>query len=66
MKIWFDKDEVNLETGSTIDDFLKQFRIDTSGSALVLNEVICPKGDWDKTILNEEDRISVFKVIAGG
>lgn len=39
---------------------------ETNGIALVLNEEIIPRSEWQKTILFEEDKIIIIGAVAGG
>lgn len=39
---------------------------DKTGIALALNEEIIPKSNWQKTILNNEDKLIIIGAVAGG
>ena len=39
---------------------------DTTGIAVALNEQIIPRSEWNKTDLNEEDKIIIIGAVAGG
>jgi sulfur carrier protein len=50
----------------TLCQLLTSFNFTTGGNVVAVNNVITPKSQWEQTKVNNDDRISVFSVVAGG
>lgn len=38
----------------------------TTGKAIAVNEVVIQKKEWNKYILNENDKVLIIKAVSGG
>jgi len=45
---------------------LQEIGVEQEGMALALNEEVITKHNWEKTTLNENDKILIFTATAGG
>ncbi|WCE32129.1 sulfur carrier protein ThiS [Vibrio sp. SCSIO 43137] len=67
MKIWINNELVELGADVlSIEDLAGKLNIAQKGSALAVNDEIVTRGLWHGYMLSDGDRISVFRVIAGG
>ncbi|HKS34090.1 MAG TPA: sulfur carrier protein ThiS [Enterobacteriaceae bacterium] len=66
MRILFNDDPMQCADGLTIAALLDQLGQLKPGVALALNQQILPRDQWAFQQVNEDDRILLFQVIAGG
>ena len=67
MKITLNGDEIFLQTEVTLSKFLEEKKsLKRSGIAVAINEVVIPKNDWKKVILENNDTILIITAVQGG
>ncbi|WP_299496792.1 sulfur carrier protein ThiS [uncultured Shewanella sp.] len=64
--IYFNDKAVNIQAQFTLMQLLKQQSIDPLSVALVVNQGVVPRSLWQTQVCQNEDRIDVFTVVAGG
>lgn len=52
--------------GGTILDYLISYGYDIKRVAVEFNGNILPKGDYDKTVLSDGDKIEIVSFVGGG
>ncbi|ELI6453591.1 sulfur carrier protein ThiS [Yersinia ruckeri] len=66
MKILLNDESIELEDALTVNQLLTQLDYNQPGSALVINQTIIPRNNWDTHILQDGDDVLLFQAIAGG
>lgn len=66
MQILFNDEPLQCADGLTLSALLDQLGQLKPGVALALNQQILPREHWPLVQVNEDDRILLFQVIAGG
>ena len=66
MRILFNDEPLQCADGLTVAALLDQLGQLTPGVALALNQQILPREQWALVQVNDDDRILLFQVIAGG
>ncbi len=66
MQILFNDEPVQCAEGLTVAALLDQLGQLKPGVALALNQQILPREQWALVQVNNDDRILLFQVIAGG
>ena len=66
MRILFNDEPMQCADGLTIAALLDQLGQLKPGVALALNQQILPRERWALVQVNDDDRILLFQVIAGG
>jgi len=66
MRILFNDEPLQCVDGLTIATLLEQLGQLKPGVALALNQQILPREQWALQQVNDDDRILLFQVIAGG
>ncbi|AGR61356.1 MAG TPA: sulfur carrier protein ThiS [Salmonella bongori] len=66
MHILFNDEPMQCTEGLTLTDLLTQLNQQKPGVALALNQQIVPREQWGRLIVQEDDQILLFQVIAGG
>ena len=66
MRILFNDEPLQCADGLTIAALLEQLGQLKPGVALALNQQILPREQWALQQVNDDDRILLFQVIAGG
>lgn len=66
MRILFNDEPMQCTDGLTIAALLDQLGQLKPGVALALNQQILPRERWALVQVNDDDRILLFQVIAGG
>lgn len=51
---------------ATLQSILSELTISEKGIAIAINEQIIPKTEWDKTRLNNNDKILIITATQGG
>ncbi len=59
-------EKFHLNTESTISDLLKNLSLHPKGVAVEYNWNILRKKDYDKTILNDSDKVEIVQFVGGG
>lgn len=66
MQIQFNDEPIACSEGQTVSGLLVQLNQLKPGTALALNQQILPRERWEQQIVQEDDQILLFQVIAGG
>ena len=66
MRILFNDEPLQCADGLTVSALLDQLGQLKPGVALALNQQILPREQWARVQVNDDDRILLFQVIAGG
>ncbi|SMF34044.1 sulfur carrier protein ThiS [Alteromonadaceae bacterium Bs31] len=46
--------------------FMQQQQLAQAGMAVAINNLVVPQSCWQETVLRPDDKLSVFRAIAGG
>ena len=66
MKLTVNGDAVTVEDGWTVGDLVRDRSDEQRRVAVARNDEVVPKGEWETTVLAENDRIEVLAPVAGG
>jgi len=66
MQIVLNGDSVETADGSTVETLLLQLRISRERVAVELNAEIVPKGEYEKQLLSDGDKIEIVHFVGGG
>jgi len=66
MKIIINGKEQEFKSGTTILDCIKHFNFDLQKIVVEKNLEIIKKDDFEKTLLNENDKIEILRFVGGG
>ena len=66
MHIVLNGDSFETAGGTTIDTLLQQLGISRERVAVELNADIVPKGDYEKQLLSDGDKIEIVHFVGGG
>lgn len=66
MQITINNQPYQFDENTSLENAICTLEIEEDGIALALNEEIIPKSNWQKTILNNEDKIIIIGAVAGG
>jgi len=60
------KTQLVAEDSTNLTSLIKQLKINDTGIAIAINLTVVSKSDWHKTILKENDNITIIKATQGG
>jgi sulfur carrier protein len=67
MQISINKQNYQFDENTSLENAITSLELkELNGIALVLNEEIIPRSEWQKTILFDEDKIIIIGAVAGG
>jgi len=66
MKIFINKEITQVPSKSTIDSVIQTLEVNKKYIAVEINEVIIPKSQYEKYIINENDKIEIINAVGGG
>ena len=67
MKVYLNNAELELESSTTLSDFLSSQNLMTSsGIAVAVNDAVISKSSWNSQNLQDGDKIVVITATAGG
>lgn len=66
MKIKVNSNVVELCDASSVSNLVETLKLPQNGTAIAIGLKIIPRTDWDKTILNDGDEITVISAAYGG
>lgn len=67
MNVVVNGEQRSVDEGATVGDMVRGLGTGAElGVAVALNGAVVPKSAWDRTTLNEADRIEVLRAIGGG
>jgi len=64
--IFLNDEAMNIATGSSLTDVLRNQVIAENSVALVLNGEVVPRSRWAHIVCQQDDTLDVFSVVAGG
>ncbi len=66
MNITVNNNAKEVDESADLELLMKQLKIDSKGTAIAVNLTVISKSDWNKTILKENDIITIIKATQGG
>lgn len=66
MKIEVNGEPIEVSSTATLRQLLAALEQDVAGAAVAVNADIVPQHAWDDYLLQERDKVSLFRAIAGG
>ena len=66
MQITLNDKLMSVSSPCPLSQLLQQLQVRQKGTALAVNGQIIPTGSWPEYLLQENDEVVVFQVIAGG
>lgn len=66
MQVTVNEESLQLTPGTSLQGVLAQLQQDKPGVAVALNQQVVARTQWQQTILNAGDQITLFHAIAGG
>ncbi len=66
MRVTINGDEATLESGQTLTDLLAARGTEPRRVAIEVNAELVLRADYDKTVINEGDRIEIVTFVGGG
>ncbi len=66
MKLTVNGEQINLEREMSIDDFLRSRGVSEKMVGVEYNRNWVRHEDWPKIILQENDRLEIIRIMAGG
>ena len=66
MKILLNNEEFIVDKEISLSEFLLSHNIESKGVAVAINNKVVTKSLWDKTYLNDNDKITVIAAAFGG
>ena len=66
MKIFFNGEELEVDNGLSLAQFIQDRGLTPDGTACAVDENIIPKATWSDFKLEENMHLDVFTLVAGG
>lgn len=66
MEIYLNDTKLNLEQKLSIQQLIELQKLNQQGLAIAVNQQILPRSEWSTYQLQANDRLTVFRAIAGG
>ncbi len=66
MKVFFNGQVIEMEGPVKLTDILTHHPQDDSGMAVEINGKIIPRSRWNETMVTENEKISLIKLVGGG
>ncbi|PSU82575.1 thiamine biosynthesis protein ThiS [Photobacterium phosphoreum] len=64
--VWLNNQAIECQSQQSLIELVEQLTLPTLGAAIAINQAIITRSDWSTTVLNHNDQITLFQVIAGG
>ncbi|MCD9464814.1 thiamine biosynthesis protein ThiS [Photobacterium phosphoreum] len=64
--VWLNNQAIECQSQQSLIKLVEQLTLPTLGAAFAINQAIITRSDWSTTVLNHNDQITLFQVIAGG
>ncbi|KJG13348.1 sulfur carrier protein ThiS [Photobacterium iliopiscarium] len=64
--VWLNNQAVECQSQQCLTELVEQLTLPTVGAAIAINQAIITRSEWSTTVLNHNDQITLFQVIAGG
>lgn len=65
-KFFLNGEEYYIENNLTISTLIEYFNYNTSLLVLEYNNLICNKKNWDKIVIQNNDKIEIVTIVGGG
>ncbi|MFD1805977.1 sulfur carrier protein ThiS [Pasteurella oralis] len=66
MEIYLNDAKLNLEQNLSIQQLIELQKLNQQGLAIAVNQQVLPRSEWSTYQLQANDRLTVFRAIAGG
>ncbi|BFU60671.1 MULTISPECIES: sulfur carrier protein ThiS [Rodentibacter] len=66
MQIHLNEKTLEISTALSLADLISEHYPNQNGLAVAVNQQIIPKNQWEDYLLQAQDKLSVFRAIAGG
>lgn len=66
MKIILNHNHYEIDEATPITALVQQLALTPTGIAIAVNQTIVPPSEWQCHMLNEQDIVDIFNVVAGG
>ena len=66
MRISLNGEAIDSRGAQTVEDLVRRFELPPESVLIEHNGVALHRREWERTVLNEGDRIEVVRVVAGG
>jgi sulfur carrier protein len=66
ISILLNDEAITVSVGTSLTQVLEHQTIAQNGVALVLNAAVVPRNRWPHIVCQQDDRLEVFSVVAGG
>lgn len=66
MNIIVNKEPMEVQDNIDIETLINELKLDRSGIAIAVNNVIMPKGRWNITHLSDKDKVLIITATQGG
>ncbi len=66
MTISLNNTQQHIETGISIATLLHSKAITRQGIAIAVNNTVIPKAQWEQTLLQENDHVTIIQATQGG
>ncbi len=50
----------------TVAELVKWLNIKEPATAVAVNETVIPRSEWEQTRIEENDRVEIIRIVAGG
>ncbi|OBU34387.1 sulfur carrier protein ThiS [Photobacterium phosphoreum] len=64
--VWLNNQAIECQSQQSLIELVEQLTLPTVGASIAINQAIITRSDWSTTVLNHNDQITLFQVIAGG
>jgi sulfur carrier protein len=66
MELIINEQKKIVKESNTLGELIVEFDIDVAGAAIAVGSKVVPRSEWGTFKVNNGEKISVFKAIAGG
>ena len=66
MNIILNHNHYEIDEATPITSLVQQLALTPTGIAIAVNQTIVPPSEWQRHVLNEQDIVDIFNVVAGG
>ncbi len=66
MKIVVNNEEMTVADGIKVSSLLEGLNMPTIGIAVAIGKSVTPRSEWESTIINEGDNITIIRATQGG
>jgi thiamine biosynthesis protein ThiS len=66
LQVQINGEQREVADGSNLDDLVRELSLTPARIAIELNRDVVRRADWNRTILNDDDRIEIVHFVGGG